>query len=225
MDKAELIEEISSKVGLTKKDTGNVVNAIVQTITNTLKKGEKVTLVGFGTFQVLERKARRGVNPQTGETIQISARKVPKFRAGKELREKEIRETGTFEEMGRKLDELGQKMKVITQKGAGKTSKQAKNWGEKLDEVGRKLKKVTQNRVEKLATQTKTIAQVSKLRSQIRDIKRKREDKISRLGKIAYESHLYKKLDNKDLKEIGEEIAKLEKEIRIKEEGIENLKK
>jgi len=65
MDKAELIEEISSKVGLTKKDTGNVVNAIVQTITNTLKKGEKVTLVGFGTFQVLERKARRGVNPQT----------------------------------------------------------------------------------------------------------------------------------------------------------------
>ncbi|MBA7612010.1 Integration host factor subunit beta [subsurface metagenome] len=225
MNKAELVEEITNKTGLTKKDTGNVVNAIVQTITNTLKKGEKVTLIGFGTFQVIERKARTGMNPQTGETIQILAKKVPKFRAGKELREKETRETGTFEEMGIRLDELGQKMKVITQKGAGKTSKQAKNWGKKLGEMGGKLKKVTQDRVEKLTTQTKTIAQVSKLRSQIRDIKRKREDKISRLGKITYESHLYKKLDNKDLKEIGEEIAKLEKEIRIKEEEIENLKK
>ena len=87
MNKAELVEEITNKTGLTKKDTGNVVNAIVQTITNTLKKGEKVTLIGFGTFQVIERKARRGVNPQTGETIQIPAKKVPKFRAGKNLRE------------------------------------------------------------------------------------------------------------------------------------------
>ena len=225
MNKAELIEEISNKTGLTKKDAGNVVNAVVETITNTLKKGEKVTLVGFGTFQVMQRKARTGVNPQTGEAIQIPAKKVPKFRAGKELREKEIRETGTFEEMGRKLDELGQKMKVIAQERAGKTSKEAKNFGKKLDEIGGKLKKVTQDGVEKLTTQAKTIAQVSKLRSQIRDIKRKRENKISRLGKIAYESDLYKKLDNKDLKEIGEEIAKLEKEIKLKEEEIQNLKK
>ncbi|MBA7490997.1 DNA-binding protein HU [subsurface metagenome] len=87
MDKAELIEEISSKVGLTKKDAGNVVNAVVETITNTLKKGEKVTLVGFGTFQVMERKAREGRNPRTGEKLEIPAKKVPNFRAGKNLRE------------------------------------------------------------------------------------------------------------------------------------------
>jgi len=225
MNKAELIEEITNKTGLTKKDTRNVVNAVVETITSTLKKGESITLIGFGTFQVIERKPRAGVNPQTGETIQIPAKKVPKFRAGKGLREKETRERGAFQEMGKKLDELGQKVKVIAQERADKTSKETKNWGEKLGEMAGKLKKVTQDRVEKLTTQTKTIAQVSKLRSQIQDIKRKREDKIARLGKAVYESDLYKELDNKDLKEIGEDIAKLGKEIRIKEEEIENLKK
>ena len=225
MNKAELIEEITNKTGLTKKDTRNIVNGVVETITNTLKKGEKVTLIGFGTFQVIERKTRTGMNPQTGETIQIPAKKVPKFRAGKELREKETREMGAFQEMGKKLDELGQKVKVIAQERADKRSKETKNWGEKLGEMAGKLKKATQDRVEKLTTQTKTIAQVSKLKSQIQDIKRKREDKIARLGKAVYESDLYKELDNKDLKEIGEEIAKLGKEIRIKEEEIENLKK
>jgi len=225
MNKAELVEEVANQTRLTKRTSRETIDAVISAITDSLVREEKVTLVGFGTFQVMKRKARKGVNPQTGEAIKIPAKKVPKFVPGRGLREKETRETGAFQEMGIRLDELGQKMKVITQKGAGKTSKQAKNWGKKLGEMGGKLKKVTQDGVEKLTTQTKTIAEVSKLRSQIRDIKRKREDKISRLGKITYESHLYKKLDNKDLKEIGEEIAKLEKEIRIKEEGIENLKK
>jgi len=88
MNKAELIEGVSGKTGLTKKETGNVVDTMTGTITGTLSKGEKVTLVGFGTFQVRERKARKGVNPQTRETIQIPAKKVPKFKAGKSLREK-----------------------------------------------------------------------------------------------------------------------------------------
>ena len=87
MNKADLVEEVSGKVGITKKDVGDVVDAVTETITNTLKKGEKVTLVGFGTFQVRQRKARRGVNPQTGKTIQIPAKKVPKFIPGKSLRE------------------------------------------------------------------------------------------------------------------------------------------
>jgi len=87
MNKAELIEEVSGKTGLTKKKTGNAVDALTETITNTLSKGEKVTLVGFGTFQVRERKARKGVNPQTGEGISIPAKKVAKFKAGKSLRE------------------------------------------------------------------------------------------------------------------------------------------
>lgn len=86
MNKAELVEEVSGKVGITKKDAGNVVDAVTRTITNTLKKGEKVTLVGFGTFQVASRKARRGVDPQTRKTIQIPAKKVPKFRSGKKLK-------------------------------------------------------------------------------------------------------------------------------------------
>jgi len=224
MNKTELIEQVSNKTKLSKRDVGNIVNVIVKTIINTLKEGEKVSLVGFGTFQVIQRKARTGVNPQTGETIQVPAKKIPKFRAGKGLRKKEIKKKGAFEEMGKKMDELGQKMKAITQKRAGRISKEAKNWGEKLDKVGGKLKKVTQEGVEKLATQTKTVAQI-KLRSQIRDIKKKREDKITRLGRVAYELDLYKKLDNKDLKEIGKEIAKLEKEIKIKEEEIQNLRK
>jgi len=82
-----LIDRVSGKVGIIKKGAGNVINAIVETITNALKKGEKVALVGFGTFQVRERKARKGVNPQTREAINIPAKKVPKFTAGKALRE------------------------------------------------------------------------------------------------------------------------------------------
>ena len=88
MNKAELTEEVSNKTGLTKKDTGNVIDAMTEVIKNELSNSQKVTLVGFGTFQVIKRKARKGVNPQTGEAIQIPAKKVPKFRAGKKLREK-----------------------------------------------------------------------------------------------------------------------------------------
>jgi len=87
MNKAELIEEVNNKTGLTKKDIRNVISALTGTIQKTLSKGEKITLVGFGTFQVMERKARRGVNPRTREAIQIPAKKVPKFKAGKKLRE------------------------------------------------------------------------------------------------------------------------------------------
>jgi len=88
MNKAELVEVVSDKTGLTKKDVRNVVDALTETIADALSMDEKVTLVGFGTFQVMERKARRGVNPQTGEEIQIPAKKVPRFRAGKDFREK-----------------------------------------------------------------------------------------------------------------------------------------
>jgi len=88
MNKAELISEVSNKTGLTKKETGNVIDVVTNTIKKALSKGEKVALVGFGTFRILQRKARRGRNPQTGEEMQIPAKKVPKFRAGKGLREK-----------------------------------------------------------------------------------------------------------------------------------------
>jgi len=88
MNKAELVQEVTNQTGLTKKVSGEAVNAVVSVITDSLAREERVTLVGFGTFQVRQRKARRGVNPQTRGTIQIPAKKVPKFRPGKGLREK-----------------------------------------------------------------------------------------------------------------------------------------
>ena len=87
MDKAELVEEVANQTGLTKKTSREAVDAVTSATTDSLAREEKVTLVGFGTFQLMKRKARRGVNPQTRETIQILAKKVPKFKAGKSLRE------------------------------------------------------------------------------------------------------------------------------------------
>ena len=87
MNKAELVEKVAGEVGLTKKDVNNVVDAVTSAITDSLAGGEKVTLVGFGTFQVQKRKARRGVNPQTGQKISIPAKDVPKFKPGRSLRE------------------------------------------------------------------------------------------------------------------------------------------
>ena len=86
MNKAELAEEVSNQTGLTKKTSRQAVGAITSVITDGLARGERVTLVGFGTFWVMERKARRGRNPQTGQTIQVPAKKVPRFRPGKGLR-------------------------------------------------------------------------------------------------------------------------------------------
>jgi DNA-binding protein HU-beta len=83
MIKEELIEKVSSSAGLSKADAGRALNAIINSITSALKKGQTVTLVGFGTFKVSRRKARKGRNPRTGETIAIKAAKVPKFQAGK----------------------------------------------------------------------------------------------------------------------------------------------
>ena len=87
MNKAELIQRVAERTGLTKKDTEKAVNAIVETIEEALASGEKVSLVGFGTFEVRSRRARTGRNPQTGESIRIPASKVPAFRPGKALKD------------------------------------------------------------------------------------------------------------------------------------------
>ena len=87
MNKADLVGEVANYTGLKKKTSREAVDAIISAITDSLVGEERVTLVGFGTFQVIERKARKGINPQTGEEMQILARKVPKFKAGKNLRE------------------------------------------------------------------------------------------------------------------------------------------
>ena len=88
MNKAELVEGVTNQTGLTKKASREAVDAMTSVITDALAREEKVTLVGFGTFQVMPRKARTGRNPQTGQTIQIPAKKVARFRPGKGLRER-----------------------------------------------------------------------------------------------------------------------------------------
>ncbi|NMA01120.1 MAG: HU family DNA-binding protein [Clostridia bacterium] len=87
MNKTELVSSVAEKSELTKKDAEKAVSAVFASIEEALAKGEKVQLVGFGTFEVRERKARTGRNPQTGEEIQIPAAKVPAFKAGKALKE------------------------------------------------------------------------------------------------------------------------------------------
>lgn len=87
MTKQDLIDIVSEKSGLTKKETGAILDTILDTITETMKQGEKVALVGFGTFEAKTRKARQGRNPATGETIEIAARTVPSFKAGRALKD------------------------------------------------------------------------------------------------------------------------------------------
>jgi len=88
MNKSELINAIAEKAGLTKVDAKAALEATVAAVSDALAKGEKVSLVGFGTFAVVEKAARTGVNPRTKETIEIAARKVVKFKQGAELTEK-----------------------------------------------------------------------------------------------------------------------------------------
>lgn len=88
MNKAELISKLADDAGVTKTQANAALDSFVEAVTKTLKGGGKVTLVGFGTFSVSKRAARNGRNPQTGEVIKIKARKVARFKAGKELSSK-----------------------------------------------------------------------------------------------------------------------------------------
>mgnify|MGYP000849427642 CR=1 FL=1 len=87
MTKAELVTSLAEKSGLTKKDSEKALAAFIETVTDTLAQGESIQLVGFGTFEVSERAAREGRNPQTGEAMTIAASKTPKFKAGKALKD------------------------------------------------------------------------------------------------------------------------------------------
>lgn len=87
MNKAELIDAVATSANLTKTDAGDAVDAIFDSISKALAGGDSVSLVGFGTFSVSDRAARSGRNPRTGETISIAATRVPKFKAGKGLKD------------------------------------------------------------------------------------------------------------------------------------------
>ena len=87
MNKTELIAAMADQAGISKKDAEKALKAFTDVVADELKKGEKVQLVGFGTFEVSERPAREGRNPQSGEPMQIAASKAPKFKAGKALKD------------------------------------------------------------------------------------------------------------------------------------------
>lgn len=87
MNKADLVSQVAEKTGMTKKDVEKFVGAFFTTLESALKAGDKVQLIGFGTFEVRERGARKGRNPQTGEEIEIPAARVPAFKPGKALKD------------------------------------------------------------------------------------------------------------------------------------------
>ena len=87
MNKTEFVAAIAEEAGISKTDAAKAVKAFTDVVVEEMKKGEKIQLVGFGTFEVSERAAREGRNPQTGETMQIAASKSPKFKAGKALKD------------------------------------------------------------------------------------------------------------------------------------------
>ena len=87
MTKPELVKAVAEQAGLTNKDADKAVSALISVVTSELAAGGKVQLIGFGTFEVVERAAREGRNPQTGETVKIKASKAPKFKAGKALKD------------------------------------------------------------------------------------------------------------------------------------------
>jgi DNA-binding protein HU-beta len=86
MNKTDLVEKIAASTGITKTSAAAAIDVLVASVTTALKKGDRVTLVGFGTFSVLQRKARNGRNPQTGGVLKIAARRVAKFTPGVELK-------------------------------------------------------------------------------------------------------------------------------------------
>ena len=87
MNKADLVDAVANSADLSKVDAGRAIDAITASVTKALKKGDQVTLVGFGTFAVRKRAARKGRNPQTGEAIKIRAAKIPAFKAGKAFKD------------------------------------------------------------------------------------------------------------------------------------------
>ena len=86
MTKSDFIDQVASSSGLSKGDAANAVDAVLDTITNSLQRGDEINFTGFGKFSVADRGARQGVNPQTGEKIQIAASRVPRFSAGSALK-------------------------------------------------------------------------------------------------------------------------------------------
>lgn len=130
-----------------------------------------------------------------------------------------------FEELGKKLDKLTEEIKTTTQDGIERTAKEAKDWRKKLDRLGKIIRKTTQEGVEWFAKGTKGFGEINKLRLQIRQVEKDKNNLFKEMGKNAYQLHLEKKIGNVQLKSLGAKITRLRKEIETKEKRIQNIKK
>ena len=131
---------------------------------------------------------------------------------------------GKFEDLGKKLDKLADQLRATTQAGIEKTTTETREWKKYLDDLAEKIKKTTQESLEKFATETKEFGQIAKLRSQIKDDKRKLEDKFKQLGELAFRLNVQERLEDEEIKKITREIQEIENKIKEKEEQIKKLK-
>ena len=132
--------------------------------------------------------------------------------------------TWKFQELGKKLDQLAEKIRGRTQEEAEKTGVEIKEWGKRLDELGKKLKTTTQEGIEKFAGETKGLLKSAKLRSEVKETERRVESLFKELGERTYQLHREKKIGNVQLKKLGGKITQLRKEMEQKEKEIETLR-
>ncbi len=137
---------------------------------------------------------------------------------------KKDQHTWRFEELGKKVDQLAEKIRDRTQDEAGKAGAEIKEWGKGLDELGEKIKKITQEGVEKVSGKTKGIIRITKLRSEIREIEKDIDSLTRQLGAKTYQLHLEKKIGNVELKKLGGKITQFKKDIEAKKKGIQRLR-
>ena len=133
--------------------------------------------------------------------------------------------TWKFEELGKKVDQLAEKIRGRTQEEAEKTGAGTKKWGKRLDELGEKIKKTTQEGVEKVSGKTKGIIPIAKLKSEIREIEKDIDSLTKQLGAKTYQLHLEKKIGNVELKKLGGMITRLKKIVAAKEKEIRRLRR
>ncbi len=131
---------------------------------------------------------------------------------------------GGFEELGKRLDKLAEKVKSRTQEEAEKVGVEMKGWGKRLDELGEKIKKTTQEGVEKVSGKTKGIIPITKLKSEIREIEKDIDNLTKELGVKTYQLHLENRIGNVELKKLGGKITQFKKDIEAKEKGIKRLR-
>jgi len=132
--------------------------------------------------------------------------------------------TWKFQELGKKLDQLAERMRGRTQEEAEKAGAGTKKWGKRLDELGEKIKETTQEGIERFSLEAKERTRVAKLRSEIRERKKDIDNLTKQLGAKTYQLHLEKKIGNVELKKLGGKITQIRRDIEQREKEIERLR-